>query len=347
MKDNKELHLLENYLSDNQAITYNYVDKQYESKNFKILKESLDNRFRFLYMKRNRKYKMNENDYEFAGFLDVIDKKIYNPLYELRSALKESTMYELDDLDNLRIQIKRDVANELCDYTLSNSNSLKKLCKKEFWKQDDYHFNYYKKEANELFVSNKDLKQVKLEPKKLLRYCHFIDNQAVSYTGYLDNPKVTAKEIMNHLVKDDEMKNKLSWELLEMDYKNRYLDSLYKYPIKNNYLYINREILDSIKDTDAVNLNITISYNNKELTFKFPKERLKMSLKNANKNDCSYGKSYEEVEKFLKENKQDENSFSKTDFDFENITKISYGKKILYEANIDKNIEKEIDEIER
>ena len=40
MKDNKELHLLENYLSDNQAITYNYVDKQYESKNFKILKES-------------------------------------------------------------------------------------------------------------------------------------------------------------------------------------------------------------------------------------------------------------------------------------------------------------------
>ena len=68
MKDNKELHLLENYLSDNQAITYNYVDKQYESKNFKILKESLDNRFRFLYMKRNRKYKMNENDYEFAGF---------------------------------------------------------------------------------------------------------------------------------------------------------------------------------------------------------------------------------------------------------------------------------------
>ena len=53
------------------------------------------------------------------------------------------------------------------------------------------------------------------------------------------------------------------------------------------------------------------------------------------------------MEKFLKENKQDENSFNKTDFDFENITKISYGKKILYEANIDKNIEKEIDEIER
>mgnify|MGYP006910828474 CR=1 FL=1 len=80
MSDNKELHLLENYLSDNDITIFNYVDKLHEYNNFQILKETLDDRFYSLYTKKISKSKMNDNSYNFAGFLDVIDKKIYNVL---------------------------------------------------------------------------------------------------------------------------------------------------------------------------------------------------------------------------------------------------------------------------
>ena len=67
MSDNKELHLLENYLSDNDITIFNYVDKLHEYNNFQILKETLDDRFYSLYTKKISKSKMNDNSYNFAG----------------------------------------------------------------------------------------------------------------------------------------------------------------------------------------------------------------------------------------------------------------------------------------
>ena len=67
MSDNKELHLLENYLSDNDITIFNYVDKLHEYNNFQILKETLDDRFYSLYTKKISKSKMNDNSYNFAA----------------------------------------------------------------------------------------------------------------------------------------------------------------------------------------------------------------------------------------------------------------------------------------
>ena len=289
---------------------------------------------------------MNDNSYNFAGFLDVIDKKIYNPNYGIRIILDTSSIYQLSTLRNLKEKIEKEVSEKLYDYALSHESELKKLCDKEFLKQDEYHFNYYQKEVSELFVSNENLRIIELEPKQLLKYSCFSNTYDIPYSEYLSDPKKTIKEITDNLIRNDETKKYLSWEILEVEYKNRYLDSIYKNPQKNNCLFVNRKILSNIKDIDAINLNITISYNNKELTFKMPKKRFEIGLRNAYTNDSYYGKSYEVVEKFLEENKKEKNRYQH-DFDFEHISKITYGRQVLYEANIDKNIEKEIDEIER
>ena len=347
MNDNEELHLLEDYLSNNQIIHYKYINHNYKYDNCDFLKEQLDDRFYCLYTKHSEDYKLNNNNYEFAGFLDVIDKKIYNPNYQVIKILENSSIYLLSTLSELKEQIENKVSEKLCDYALSHASQLKNLCDEEFLKQDEYHFDYYQKEVNELFVSSENLQTIQLEHKQLLRYSYFSNNHNIPYSEYLSNSENTVKEIVNNLIKNDEIKKYLGWEILEAEYKNRYLDSIYKNPQKNNFLFVNREILSNIKDIDAVNLNITISYNNKELTFKTQKKRFEMGLRNAYTSDHYYGKSYEVVEKFLEENKNIKDNWYKHDFDFEHISKITYGKQVLYEANIDKNIEKEIDEIER
>lgn len=347
MNDNQDLHLLEEYLSDNQIINYKYINHKYNYDSCNLLKEQLDNRFYCLYTKHSEDYKMNNNSYEFAGFLDVVDKKIYNPNYKIIMILENSSIYQLLTLSELKEQIENEVSKKLCDYALSHTSELKKLCNEEFLKQEEYHFNYYQKEVNELFVSSENLQTIQLEPKQLLKYSYFSDTHSIPYSEYLSDSKKVVKEITDNLIKDDKTKKNLGWEILEVEYKNRYLDSIYRNPQKNNCLFVNREILRNIKDIDAVNLNITISYNNKELTFRMPKDRFEMGLRNAYTNDSYYGKSYEVVEKFLEENKNAKDHWYQHDFDFEHISKITYCRKVLYEANINKNKEKEIDEIER
>ena len=120
MSDNKELHLLENYLSDNDITIFNYVDKLHEYNNFQILKETLDDRFYSLYTKKISKSKMNDNSYNFAGFLDVIDKKIYNPSYEIEKILENSLIYQLSELSKLKELIENEVSKKLYDYARNN-----------------------------------------------------------------------------------------------------------------------------------------------------------------------------------------------------------------------------------
>ena len=90
-------------------------------------------------------------------------------------------------------------------------------------------------------------------------------------------------------------------------------------------------------------INITINYNGDELTFKFSKYTFQCALERNYKSECSYNKSYESVEKFLEEHKE---QGYKKEFDFLNITKITYGKNTLYEKQEDKELENDEHEME-
>ena len=136
MSDNKELHLLENYLSDNDITIFNYVDKLHEYNNFQILKETLDDRFYSLYTKKISKSKMNDNSYNFAGFLDVIDKKIYNTSYEIEKILesqkihyykKEITVLESDSEQFSKYNLLLEKANSEESVLLLNQKILESM----------------------------------------------------------------------------------------------------------------------------------------------------------------------------------------------------------------------------
>lgn len=90
-------------------------------------------------------------------------------------------------------------------------------------------------------------------------------------------------------------------------------------------------MIEALEKKDGVNVIITITYGKDSLDFKFSRARLLSSLKQADTSDIGdYGKAYEKVEKFLREHKQDQSNWHRDDFDFQNISKITYSGKQLY-----------------
>ena len=113
---------------------------------------------------------------------------------------------------------------------------------------------------------------------------------------------------------------------------------------------MNKKILSSIKDIEAVNLNITINYSGNILTFKYPKSTLVNDLERCEKTSDMWGKAYDVVKDFLEQHKESNNNWKDKSFDFENISSITYGKNVLYEnALLMKKVKEEIEleEIER
>ena len=128
------------------------------------------------------------------------------------------------------------------------------------------------------------------------------------------------------------------------EFQLEYLDKIKKnYNNDFAYIYTNKNILNALKDVDAKNLNITINYNNNEITFKYDYNRLISELKNATYKGYDYSSNYKIVREFLEDNNiLNENGYKEDSFKFENITSITYGKKILYVNDISKQ-EKEIE----
>ena len=71
---------------------------------------------------------------------------------------------------------------------------------------------------------------------------------------------------------------------------------------------------------------------------------LKRDLTNDSKGSSGYGKAYEEVSKFIKENSQEETSRWTEEFNFSNITSITYGKNELYHYDLSSSKDKEVEE---
>ena len=105
-----------------------------------------------------------------------------------------------------------------------------------------------------------------------------------------------------------------------------------------------RTVMNSIKDINAKTINITIQYGNKSLTFKYEYNALKRDLTNDSKGSSGYGKAYEEVSHFIKENSHVNLSRWTEEFNFSNITSITYGKNELYHYDLSLSNDKEAEE---
>ncbi len=347
---------LEQFLLNNDNERFLYIDSEWTSNCYHYYKEKYNERFYLVYERYYRDNRLDRSSYEFAGYYDCIDKVLYNPSYNLSKALENEKMsISFSGLGVIENKIAVEIKQLLVEYALKHQKEFKEKYQEEFLNQDEYIFKDFNKKVETEFIISQDLEQiVDCDYSPYESYTITKDYKDTTiYTKYLDNPKAEVNKLTKEIISTNKEKieKDMAFNLLENEYKNHYL-SLIKNNVGNLYsdVYINRELLSSIKDVEAQNLNITIQYGDDKLTFKYPKMTLECDLKNGDINSGGYNKAYEEVKEFLKKHK-DEKEWYRSDFDFKNIISISYGRQILFEKNIDtekeKCIEDDLEEMEK
>ena len=316
----------------------------------KIHKEQFDDRFVVIYTKTNYSY-LSQNDYAVAGYLDTKDRVLYDCTYYLNELLpKEKNLIEKSSFGVLGEKLWNEIQDYIEKYSFANEEKLKDIAIEKYNHLEDYRIDSYKRDVREQFVEEMN-PIIKLQKS----YSSYEFTNIPEYKGhyidveYLNNPQKTVEKYANKIIEtiDDYRNNKeeLGLELLIFRDKIEYLDIIKEN--KNNEfkdLYIKRNIYNSIKDIDAKTVNITIQYGDKSLTLKYEYSALKRDLTNDSKGSSGYGKAYEEVSKFIKENSQEETSRWTEEFNFSNITSITYGKNELYHYDLSSSKDKEVEE---
>ena len=335
MNENK----LKDFLEDNNINDY-YFQTRYD--NLKIHKEKYDDRFIILYSKKDSKG-LKQEDYIVSGYYDTIDKILYNSGYEIRDLIPDDKSLPLKSFEKVFEELTEEIDNYITDYVVLNADEYRSLGLEKYNSLDKWRIEEYKSDVERAVISNDNptIKMKGIGSAYNLRYDNEYYNKNI-IAKYLSNPKQLIEEYATKFI--SESKEELGMNLLIYENKLRYLEDVKKND-NNDYdrVYTNKKLIDSLKDLDAKNINITINYDGKEITFKYELSNLLSSLKNAFYKGYEYGASYQKVRDFFDENDiKDERGYRESSFTFQNITSITYGKKILYVNDIPKQ-EKEIE----
>ena len=338
---------LDEFLINDNINHYLYIDKQYSYESKYFYKEQYNDRFYLLYSKRYEPSRMDDREYNFEGYYDCIDKVLYNCKYDIDKILRDSKIVKISFFGELLNKMEKDIEKIMNDYCLENKNVLREESKDEFDNLSEYSLDNYKDNVKRRFVASEIEEHIDLPSFEAGNKYEdeFKVRDKLIYNDYLNNSVETILKITKWMQKNEKIRKEMGLAILKNDYQNEYLKQVLEN--KNNKydnLYLNRKILSSIKDMDAVNLNITINYSGNTLTFKYPKSTLVNDLERCEKNSDMYGKAYDVVKEFLEKYKESNDTWRNHSFDFEKISSITYGKNILYD--VENNNEKISEEIE-
>lgn len=319
-----------------------------DNKNILIHKDKFDDRFVIIYMKEhsNNLYQTRyaSRDYSLCAYVDIKDKVIYNCESQLVRFFSEDSIFKFSNFDSIEKKLEKEIDAYIEKYSFDNAEELKKEVSEIHDNKEDYRFNNYKKEVRELFLAE-DNPIIKFEKyyneTKVIGSEEFYHKNYLS--EYLDDKEKIISKFANTIIEDNKKNIGLSLYLYQdkMEYLN-----LIKLNIGNEFkeLYQKKKIYNSIKDLNAQKINITITYNNKDFTFKYDYLTLRRDLLNDYETTSSYGSVYDIVRNFLKENTINENGRYDSGFKFSHIKSITYGRNEVYRNDsIDKNkkVEKE------
>ena len=333
MKDNK----IEGFLLNSEQNDFSFDTSMHGR--IIIHKEKYDDRFDIVYLKHYRNY-LEQQDYNIGGYFDKKDKCIYECDFWLKDILPENCSIKLSTFSDLSKKIDKEIQEYIKEYSFKNEIKLKNMAKKKFKDLEQWRLNNHKSNVRKKFIEDAnptiELK-MSYNDSKIKNTDYFMGKGLL--VEYLNNPIDTIKKYSNTIIEDN--MDELGLQLLIYYYKIDYL-----YQIKNNInnkfseLYISKKMYNSIKDLDAKNINITISYGKKSLQFKYAYNRLKYDLLNDNRGSSDYGVAYNQVSEFIKAN-DNSNKVHRwnNDFSFAHVTSITYGRKELYKnEKLEKNI---------
>ena len=317
----------------------------YTSSRMKVIKEIYDDRFDILYYRFTDGDKLESNNYNVGGYYDKVGKCVYEPDFYINKMINNNEKIKIGFFHNLLDKVINEITDSIAKYSFDNSSKLRKIGMIKFKNDDKWQLNSYEKEVKKEFVMNDEC-NIKLNTSYIKS---LVDDIRRQYNGdffidYLKNPNELVKMCLDMITQNN--KEKIGYELVVFDFKNHYLQKI----IKNtnhefNDTHISKKIFQSLKfDGFYPNyVNITIRYNQKDLTFKFDYNRLMCDIIGGNTSSSDYKNRYEIVSNFLKENSDKLTKTYRDEFDFSHIKSITYSRKELYRNDdIDK-----IDKLQR
>ena len=315
-QNNKKLYTQSEYYYDTKN---NISNSSYFENTIYQLLENIKNE---LFSKLNKYIVENEK------LLKENAKEIFKKIYVEQVAEKIN--------ENMKEDLIKEDLSKLIEVTFKNN---KNDC-------DNDAFSNFNKEAIQNYLFDKDDTNNEDETQKNLEYwlknylegnklimLYLIDS--TNTINYVLNEYLNEKvETYNDDLKTISRKEKIGVNLIIKEYKEEIVKSLQS---KDNQYTKTRNIVRAVKNVNALNLTITIIYQDKEYMFKYPKAEL------LSEDDYKYGKypmAYlseycisskkdrdiaETLITKMRYNREDDSIFR----DF--ITKITYGKKVLYE----------------
>lgn len=312
-----------------------------------LLKNEIAERFSTIYM-CNSQNVFFDDELSFVAVYDRERDQLFNVETRFYWIIeKENFDIPIDDMyfGGLKEKLFLEIENSVQRYALENADVLEKEALSAYQNQEPYRFKRLKENGIVYFLTH-DCDFLK-EDSSLENQIRITDGIYCNLSKLQDSPDWTTDKVLlgyltdkisiveqesNKILADKDFRLSIGTSILNSrftaDVVSRILENE-----KGEYdlLYKKKAMIEALEKKDGVNVIITITYGKDSLDFKFSRARLLSSLKQADTSDIGdYGKAYEKVEKFLREHKQDESNWHRDNFDFQNISKITYSGKQLY-----------------
>lgn len=286
-----------------------------------LFKIPLNDDFTFIYYKRISKdesFGLNK-DLKNVGLYYKQDGCIYNPDYYIKSMCEEIPIFksksQKSDFAEKLTAAVREYVEKVID---NNVNNLSTREISDEWKlREVAQFIEYtaKNQARALFLSDTEAEDISYE-------CH------CSISGITDSEYIqfiTDKESLIVLKAEEYIKENQE-NILAQFYNNallkKELQSIYDNP--GHILHRVKAIIDAVQESGAKTVNVTINKEDKDFTFKYETRTLTVA-------PSSYYSTYNMK---ASDRREFENLFGRSaDFYPNEITKITYGRKVIYDSS--------------
>lgn len=276
-----------------------------------------------------------------VGLFEKKNNKLYGSSYDFNGMFNKEmySNFYTGSIESIKNNLYKNADKLLNNYINDNSKALKKLAKEKFDEFISNKENYdgikeiavknyiYNTENNELefhvetskYYRNNDLNKLTMDELEFPE-----ETEYKVFEEYINNEEKTERLYSKVSGTPDielTVKERIGAKLLEKDLENKLILELNNDP--TNEYKIKHDIIESIKDIDAQTLTINLIHNEKEITFKYPKEQLyNFWLRYYHIPEVS---KREELKELYKGER------GLDDFHLEDIKSISFRKQILYE----------------
>ena len=324
-------------LSENT--TYNF--KSGADRDKSIIKIKYNDNIEFLYIPSYLNFEIGSK-LEFIGVFDRNTRKLYGDSFYLKGEYYKEIYSSLFECTVSQIYERVvDGANDLLNkYIKDNEVKLMNLSKNLFDKYISFENNYKEIEQGAItdYIYNNE-NEIKFSVDSY-RYENESNNIKMQY---IQNPQKTVENFYKQYIDNPQKEKSLRWYEgnnpyyqvsvneyigVRLNEQKLYEDLLNKIKLEpNDELRKKYEIIQSIKNIDAQMLTITIKHNDNEITFKYPKETLyRLEFYDTRISNPNIREQIEHLYKNMYGYEKDKNFINE-------ISKIEYGRKILYEDN--------------